>query len=171
MTAPTPASSYVADTLALLGDADPLAVMAETPAWVAARVEGLSTAALRRPESPTQWSLSQVLAHLADTEIAYGWRARVILTQDRPPVQGFDQGAWVTRFDSAGADPGVSLHTFTALRLWNLRVWASATGDDLQRVGIHSERGPESFDLLRRLAAGHDLRHRRQVERLVRVVR
>jgi hypothetical protein len=38
-------------------------------------------------------------------------------------------------------------------------------------MGIHAERGPESFELLRKLAAGHDLRHRRQIERLLTIVR
>jgi hypothetical protein len=38
---------------------------------------------------------------------------------------------------------------------------------DLARTGVHSERGPETFDTLRRMVAGHDLRHRRQVERIL----
>jgi uncharacterized damage-inducible protein DinB len=167
----SPKSNYVTDTLALLADTDPLVVLAGTPAWIAARVEGLSHAAMRQPEGDGKWSLTQVLAHLTDTEIAYGWRARMVLTADRPPLQGFDQDVWLTRFDSANVDPAEALHTFTALRRWNMPVWSSATELDAQRVGIHAERGPETFDVVRRLAAGHDLRHRRQIERLLRVVR
>lgn len=172
MTNPTrPASTYVLDTLDLLADNDPLVVLAETPAWIAARVAGLSHAALHKPEADGKWSLTQVLAHITDTEIAYGWRARIVLTQDRPPLHGFDQGVWMTRFDGATADPVAALHTFTALRHWNMSVWACANDEDLKRMGVHTERGPESFDLLRRLAAGHDLRHRRQIDRLLKVVR
>ena len=37
---PAPKSSYVADTLALLADSDPLVVLAETPAWLAAQRRG-----------------------------------------------------------------------------------------------------------------------------------
>lgn len=162
------AAGYVAETLALLGTQDPITILTETPAWVAARIEGRSLAQLRTPEGPGKWSLVQVVAHLADTELAYGWRARIILTADQPPIQGFDQGAWLRRFDYANDDPALALQTFTTLRHWNLRVWCGATSAaDLARVGIHSERGPESLDTLRRLAAGHDLRHRRQIERLL----
>jgi uncharacterized damage-inducible protein DinB len=168
MTSPKP--TYVTDTLALLADRDPLAVLAETPSWLAARVEGLSDAALHQPEGDGKWSLTQVMAHLTDTEIAYGWRARIMLTQHHPPLHGFDENVWMSRFNCASADPAESLHTFTALRQWNMRVWSCATDQDLKRMGVHAERGPESFDLLRRLAAGHDLRHRRQVERLLKVV-
>jgi uncharacterized damage-inducible protein DinB len=166
-----PKSDYVADTVALLGNTDPLVVLTETPAWIAARVEGLSHAALHQPEADGKWSLTQVLAHLADTEIAYGWRARIMLTEHHPPLHGFDENVWMTRFNCASSDPAEALHTFTALRHWNGRVWSCATDDDLKRMGVHAERGPESFDLLRRLAAGHDLRHRRQIERLLKVVR
>jgi hypothetical protein len=34
-------------------------------------------------------------------------------------------------------------------------------------VGLHSERGPESLDLLLRLMGGHDLVHRRQIDRVL----
>ncbi|HEY3934185.1 MAG TPA: DinB family protein [Gemmatimonadales bacterium] len=169
---PAPAApGYVAETLALLGTQDPIAILSETPAWLAARIEGRSLAQLRKPEGPGKWSLVQVLSHLADTELAYGWRARMILTASQPPIQGFDQGAWLDRFDYASDDPALALQTFTTLRHWNLRVWRGATSPaDLARVGMHSERGPESLDILRRLAAGHDLRHRRQIERLLKVI-
>jgi uncharacterized damage-inducible protein DinB len=172
MTASKPLTpDYVRDTLALLGDQNPLTVLSETPAWIAARVEGLSSAALKQPEAEGKWSLTQVFAHIADAEIAFGWRARIVLTQDSPPMQGFDQGKWVTRFDYASADPVMALQAFTAQRQWNLRVWRSATPADMQRLGVHGERGPETFDKLERLVAGHDLRHRRQIDRILKVVR
>jgi uncharacterized damage-inducible protein DinB len=168
---PSPATAaYVDETLALLGDRDPLGVMAETPLWLTEHLDPLEASILDVPEAEGKWSITQVLAHLADTEIAFGWRARLILTQDRAPLTGFDEGAWVTKFDYANADPAEAYEAFAMLRLWNLRVWKSATAADLQRVGIHSERGEESFDRLRRMVAGHDLRHRRQIERIIRAV-
>ncbi len=168
MTTPFP---YVTETLALLGDQDPLTILTETPAWIAAHIDGLSDTALRTPEAPGKWSLTQVIAHMADAEIAFGWRARIVLTQDSPPMQGFDEGLWVTRFDYAGADPSEALRAFTAQRQWNLRVWRSATAADMKRLGVHALRGPEPFERLQQMTAGHDLRHRRQIDRILKVVR
>jgi uncharacterized damage-inducible protein DinB len=167
---PTGSFPYVTETLALLGDQDPLAILTATPAWLAAHLEGVPAATLRRPEGDGMWSLAEVIAHMADAEIAFGWRSRIVLTQDGPAMQGFDQQKWLTRFDYASSDPVESLAAFTALRQWNLRVWRSATAADMQRTGIHAERGAETFDTLRRLVAGHDLRHRRQIERILRTV-
>jgi hypothetical protein len=155
------------ETLALLGDQDPIMVLEETPSWLAARTDHLAESVLQRPEGPGRWSLAQVFAHLADTEISQGWRARITLTADRPAITGFDQDRWAERFDYAGADPAEALHAFATMRRWNLRVWRAATPDDLRRIGVHAERGDESFDRLLRMTAGHDLRHRRQVDRIL----
>lgn len=165
---PSPTTpAYVADTMRILGDRDPMTVLAETPLWLGERIAGLEWMTLQQPEAPGKWSVTQVLAHLADVEIAMGWRARILLTQENAPLHGFDEGAWMERFDGAHADPLEALQTFSTLRRWNLPVWERVTAADLDRTGIHSERGPESFETLRRMVAGHDLRHRSQVERIL----
>jgi hypothetical protein len=44
-------------------------------------------------------------------------------------------------------------------------LWARSSEEDRARVGIHAERGPESFELLFRMIAGHDRFHLAQAER------
>ncbi len=165
-----PHSPYIAETLELIGQQDPLGVLGATPAWIAGRIEGLSHAQLRTPEGDGQWSLTEVLAHLADAEVAFGWRARIVLTAEQPALSGFDETLWMTKFHCAAADPADALQSFTAQRRWNMRIWDCAPAD-LARVGMHAQRGPETFEFMRRLTAGHDLRHRRQIDRLLAVVR
>lgn len=53
------------------------------------------------------------------------------------------------------------------LRRPNLRLWQNLTPADLARTGKHTERNPESLDLLRTLLAGHDLLHLEQLTRLL----
>jgi hypothetical protein len=101
----------------------------------------------------------------------WGWRLRLILSQDRPTLTGYDQDAWAVRLRYEDADPAESLQVFEVLRRDNLRLVAQAGPDDLRRVGVHSERGEESLDHLRRLYAGHDLLHLRQIERIRAAVR
>lgn len=161
---------YVDETLALLGDRDPIGVLEEMPEWLTTHLDDLEESALAIAEGPGQWSITQVLAHLADTELAFGWRIRLLLTADRPPLTGFDETAWVTRFDYAGADPAEAFHAFAMQRSWNMRVYASITDADRERVGIHSERGAESVDRVLRMIAGHDLRHRRQIVRIIKAI-
>jgi hypothetical protein len=91
---------------------------------------------------------------------------RLILSQDRPVITGFDQDLWAERLDYAHSDPNESLETFAILRRDNLRLIEGATPEDLQRVGVHAERGEESAGYLVRLYAGHDLMHLNQIERI-----
>ena len=160
------ATAYVAAVLDLVGDRDPLSVMRETIDVLPQAIAGLSPQQLRQPERPGKWSVAQVLQHLADSEIVTAWRIRLILAQDRPPLTGYDQDLWADRLGYADADPLAALELFTVVRRANLRLHERATPEDLNRVGLHVERGEESIGHLRRLAAGHDLLHRRQIERI-----
>jgi DinB superfamily len=160
------AAAYVSAVLALVGDRDPLEILRETPAALRIAIVGLPADALRRPEREGKWSIGQVLQHLADSEVVWAWRMRLILAQERPALTGYDQDLWADRLRYADADPNEALELFDVLRRANLRLVSRATPDDLKRVGVHAERGEESLAHLRGLYAGHDLLHLRQIARI-----
>jgi len=163
-------AQYAAAVLGLVADRNPLDVLGDTAGALARAVATLTPEQIKTPEMPGKWSIAAVLRHLADTEVVWGWRMRLILAQDRPPITGFDQDLWADRLDYANADPNESLETFAVLRRDNLRLIERATPDDLQRVGVHAERGAESAGYLVRLYAGHDLMHLAQIDRIARAV-
>jgi hypothetical protein len=164
--APELRAKYAPAVLELVGDRNPIEILRDTPGAAARAVATLTPGRLRAPESPGKWSIAQVLRHLADTEVVWGWRMRLILAQERPAITGFDQDAWADRLDYATADPNESLEVFTVLRRDNLRLVERASAGDLERVGVHAERGDESAGYLVRLYAGHDLMHLNQIERI-----
>jgi uncharacterized damage-inducible protein DinB len=159
-------SAYVAALLELLGDRDPTEVLNGTVASISARIGGLSRAELKRPERPGKWSIGHVLQHLADSELVWGWRLRMVLAHERPVISGYDQDLWADRLGYEQADPQESLQAFAVLRNANLRLLRRATAADLKRAGIHEERGEESLEHMLRLYAGHDLLHLNQIDRI-----
>ncbi len=159
-------AGYVRALLDLLGDRDPFAVLEETPQRIEAIAAGLDDERLRRPERPGKWSIAEVVAHLADSELVMGYRFRRILADDRPPITGYDQDQWAQRLRYRDARLDDSLAQLRALRIANVRLIRNATPEELQRVGLHSERGEESAAHLRTLWAAHDLVHLRQIERI-----
>ena len=146
-----------------LGDRDPLAVIAATPSELAALSAGLSSEAASRQPAPGSWSVSQVICHLADTEIAFAFRIRQALAQPNHVIQPFDQDAWATHY--AAYDLPTAIELFSALRRWNILLLSSLTPADFERPLSHPERGAMKFRTLLETMAGHDLNHLAQARR------
>lgn len=164
------ARAYVAAILDLLGGKKPVDVLSKTGRALAGAIKGLTPRQLRKREAPGKWSIAQVLQHLADSDLVWGWRVRLILSHDRPTLTGYDQDLWANRLDYEHADPKQALADFASLRASNLRIIKKATPADLDRVGVHSERGEESVRHLMKLYAGHDLLHLNQIARIRKAV-
>lgn len=162
---PQEIAAYVAAVLGLVEGRQPLDLLRETPGALSTFLGRLGDA-VRTPETPGKWSANEVLQHLADSELVFGWRIRLILAQDRPSITGYDQDRWAGRLRYADGDPQDAVDRFSVLRRANLRLLERATPDDLQRVGIHSERGEETLAHILRLYAGHDVLHLRQLDRI-----
>jgi hypothetical protein len=161
------AAGYVQALLEVLGHRDPLIVLSELVPWVTTRTETLDEAQLRRPEAPGKWSVIDVLQHLADSDLVMGFRIRMILTEDRPALQGYDQDAWARQFRYVETPLDVTLAQLRGMRAANLGLFHTLTASQLDRAGLHSERGPETVRHLLRLMAAHDLVHRRQIDRIL----
>jgi hypothetical protein len=164
------AKAYIAALLGLVGDREPMSVLRRTPAALREVISGMTSAQLTHPELPGKWSVRHALQHLADAELVFGWRLRMVLSHERPPLTGFDQDLWAERLGYEQADAMQALADYTALRASNLRLLERASPADLKRFGIHEERGEESVAHFMRLYAGHDLMHLQQIARIRSVV-
>ena len=160
------AAEYTKAVLGLVGARDPLRALEHTPHLLEAAVGAFPAAHLKTPEAPGKWSVQHVLRHLADSEIVWAWRMRLVLAQDRPALTGYDQDRWAERLGYAEADAKQSLEEFSMQRSANLRLLRRASPDDLKRVGVHAERGEESIAHMMKLYAGHDILHLNQIERI-----
>ena len=151
-----------------VGDRDPVTIVAATPERLAALVDGVAPDRLERPEGDGRWSVADVLAHLADCEILYGWRVRQVLTRDDARLDAIDQDAWVARVRAVRVPPATSLAALVAMRGIHVPLLRGLTDGERARTGVHAERGPETLASMIRLWAGHDLFHLAQVERILR---
>ncbi len=154
-----------------LGDDDPAEVQSGTLAE-ARRLFAAAGPALRTRPEPREWSVFECIAHIADAEIVYSGRYRWILAHDKPDIPGYDQDLWVDTLHAAGEDSVDELFAvFEPLRAANIALWHRTPVDQRARYGMHSERGPESYELSFKLIAGHDRFHLDQAQRTLEQVR
>ena len=165
--APETPQQYTTRILATLGDREALEVLEETPAKLTALVAGHAASALVRRPAADEWSVGEILAHLADSEMVLGFRVRLILGHPGVPIQAFDQDVWaaLSHYDQIPARD--SLERIHADRRANLRLLRSLSPEQWQHHGVHTERGRETVAHTVKMWAGHDLNHRAQVERIV----
>jgi DinB superfamily len=155
---PNPNTPYAA----FLGDQDPVAVLSATAARLAELVRTIGQSRINQPIAPGKWSPRQIIIHLADCDLAFGFRYRQTLALDNHTVQPFDQDLWARNYEAYDAKQ--ALASFAALRDWNLALIRALTPEQLAKPCLHPERGQETFRTLMEISAGHDVNHLRQLE-------
>jgi len=150
---------YTQRVLGYLEGRKPLEILASVPRQIARLVKGVSKKKLATRPAPEKWSVTEILAHLADSEIVHGFRLRLILGASGTPIQGFDQDAWAAVSDYAQHDPALSLEAYRIARERTVRLLKGLPRDAWDHYGMHSERGKETVTRVTEMMAGHDLNH------------
>ncbi len=139
-------------------------ILAATAGALAKALAAIAPEKLSAPPAPGKWSPAQIVCHLADCEIAFGFRLRQTLAEDGPVIQPFDQDKWAATY--GGISASQALEAFTAMRGWNLRLISAALPAAAGRTATHPERGTMTFQTIVETMAGHDLNHLGQLQRI-----
>lgn len=161
------AQEYIQRMLGNIQDQEPLKVQAATGKRLERLIKSVPGAKLRKRPAPDKWSVAEILAHLADTEIVGAWRIRSILGAPGTPIQAFDQDKWVEAGHYTKRDPWKCVEQFRAVREANLALFKSLTPEQWKFHGMHAERGEETIEHIVRMYAGHDINHLGQIERIL----
>ena len=114
--------------------------------------------------APGKWSIRQLTAHLADTELVAAQRMRQVIAEDQPKLMAFDQEAWARNLDYARRLPKQSLETFRRLRAENYELLKALPETAFERTGMHSQRGAVSLGQMLSTFADHVESHARQMQ-------
>jgi hypothetical protein len=147
-----------------LGELDPIEVIAATPAKLRGLLDAIGGDRIERPRAPGKWNAREIVCHLADCEVAFAFRLRQTLAEERHVMQPFDQTEWAKKY--AGYSLDAALATFSALRQWNLTLVRSLGAADLAKPVNHPERGDMTLRTIVETMGGHDRNHLQQVEEI-----
>src|SRR3954451_4908190 len=86
-------------------------ILAATPATLAGLIESIGQRRASTPPPPGQTTAAEIICHLADCELVFGFRLRQTLAEDNHTVQPFDQEKWALHY--GGISAAHALHVFT----------------------------------------------------------
>jgi DinB superfamily len=141
-------------------------ILAATPAQIGKLLLAIGPERENTPPAEGKWGAAEIIAHLADCELVFGFRLRQTLAEDAPVIQPFDQDKWARTY--LGVPANQALEVFTAVRGWNLRLIGHALPHSADRPLTHPERGTMTFLTIVETMAGHDLNHLEQLKKLAR---
>ncbi len=139
-------------------------ILAATPSVIAGIIQTIGSQKATTPPAPGKWSPAEILCHLADCELAFGFRLRQTLAEDNHVMQPFDQDKWAATY--SGISAASALAAFTAMRNWNLELIRKTLPTSAERKVSHPERGAMTFKTIVETMAGHDINHLGQLERI-----
>ncbi len=109
----------------------------------------------------------EVLGHLADVEIIYGYRLRQMLADTKPVIAPIDQDAWARNLNYLDSPPSELVAFYGLGRHHNLRLLRRLKVSDLSKSAFHPELQREMTvaDLVERIGT-HGAGHLQQIEKL-----
>ncbi len=110
--------------------------------------------------APGKWTIREVVAHVADSERVFSYRALRFGRGDGTPLAGFDQEVWVPASHAASRPWQELLADLAAVRAASLHLFRSFSPGDWARRGEASGVAV-SVRALAWILAGHELHHRR----------
>ena len=158
---------YISRIVSYTEGKDPIAMQGETAEILRGLIDGIPEKELKRSPAPGKWSVAEILAHLAESEIVTVWRYRQMIENSGGPLSAYDQEQWARMGKYGSRDAKISLRLFTDLRNVNLEMFARLTPEEWQRFGVHAERGKMTVETLARHIAGHDRNHVEQIQKIL----
>ncbi len=113
-----------------------------------------------------KWTIRQIVAHLADSEIMASERFRRTIAEEKPALLSYDQNAWTANLDYARRKPSESLELFRRLRADNHALLNGVPPAAIQRTATHSKLGVVTLAQLVEIFAAHPETHARQIRDL-----
>lgn len=136
------------------------------PSSITAAMEGLTETQILYKAREGEWSIHEIVIHLADSEAIGYTRIRKTLAEHEPVLTVYDEAAWAEKLNYHQQDRNLALQLFSTLRLASAALLRTISSDAWERVGLHPENGKMTVYNLFNLYLEHGEVHLRQIERV-----
>jgi hypothetical protein len=115
--------------------------------------------------APKEWSVHQVIVHLADSETNSYLRARRLIADPQFPLMAYDQDEWANQLDYHNQSTDDALAATGAVRRLTYNMIKNMPDEMWERTGIHPEYPePYKFTKWLRIYSNHPYDHLGQIQ-------
>ena len=140
-----------------------LTVLRASPAALGGMLAGIDGAFFLQRPFPDEWSLTEVVCHLRDTELEIHLpQIQTILTQEDPFLPAADNDAWAIERKYNKQDIAEALAGFISARLESLDLLKGLAEEQWLRKARHAIFGPSTLHDIVQFMVQHDVLHVRQ---------
>jgi hypothetical protein len=144
---------------------DLIAKIANFPNILESNIAELNDEQLDIPVRAGEWTVRQIVHHLADAHLNGYVRMKLILTETKPLLKPYDQDAWSMLSDMKGAMPA-SLQILRGLHERWAGLLENLPEESWSRSGVHLEDGLVTLDQLLAHYVHHGEVHLEQINQL-----
>lgn len=142
-----------------------LKTLRATPVVLQALVRDIGKSELRHRPAPGEWAVIEVVGHIADTEERALGRMRIMIAEDDPWLEPFDQVALAEERRYIDLDLNGELDRFGRLRQQHVAELQALEDAAWERTGRHGEHGKISIELYEVHVAAEEVDHLAQISR------
>ncbi|MBK6794144.1 MAG: DinB family protein [Anaerolineales bacterium] len=137
-----------------------MTVFSSTPAVLDGLLRNLSTDDWKRKLSASEWTLTELICHLRDTEReVHLMQLKLFSDKDEPFIPRPDTSVWASQRDYLHEDGPTALREFNDARLATLEILYSTPAEGWGRKARHAIFGPTDFREVAGFMADHDRMH------------
>jgi hypothetical protein len=120
---------------------------------------------LKFKPAPTEWSVHEIIIHLADSETNAALRARLLVAEPGRPVMAYDQDAWAVKLNYHDQDVNDALKMVKFARKTTYQLLKSLPDEDFENTIIHPEyEKPYTFTMWLTVYSEHIPGHIEQIK-------
>jgi hypothetical protein len=134
-------------------------------------LDGATPAELDARPFEGEWTVREIVHHLADGELSSAVRIRRLVAEERPEIAGYDEGLYARRLYYDVRPIDASLEVVRAAREASATILDRLTDEEWARAGTHSEMGAYGVETWLRVYAEHPYEHAEQAREVLRAVR
>jgi hypothetical protein len=142
----------------------------QVPSQLTTALQGISESHMHYSPAPDEWSIHQVIIHLADSEAIGYWRLRKTIAEPGSTLAVYDQPLWARQLSYATQSRNLALSLFASLRASSAALLRALPANTWELTSIHPERGVMSLYDVFLLYLSHGDAHLQQIANIKQVL-